>query len=344
LSLIEAVLARNPAHPAAIHLYIHMTEASRNPHRAAAFADRLASLSPGLGHLIHMPSHTYYRIGRFKESIKANANAVAADETFLGANDASVLYEFGYYTHNVHFLMTSAQMAGDGETALAMAEKLDAKLPAEMAVAVPFAQPIKAAPYFAMAQFAAPGKLLELADPGAELPFLQAAWRYARGEAFARLGEADKAEEEAAEISRILADGDLSPLEAFNIPARQILNVERLTLIARAAAARNDFDAAVEAMTEAVAIQDDIAYTEPPYWYYPARQTLAAMVLRSGDTERAEQLFVETLAEAPNNGWVLFGLAETYRAEGDKNGAKFAANLFRKAWAGDPKSVSLDLL
>lgn len=97
-------------------------------------------------------------------------------------------------------------------------------------------------------------------------------------------------------------------------------------------------------MTEAVAIQDAIAYTEPPYWYYPARQTLAAMVLRSGDTERAEQLFVETLAEAPNNGWVLYGLAETYRAEGDKNGAKFATNLFRKAWAGDPKSLSLALL
>lgn len=344
LSLIEAVLARNPAHPAAIHLYIHMTEASRNPHRAAPFADRLASLSPGLGHLIHMPSHTYYRIGRFKESIIANANAVAADEAFLGGNEASVLYEFGYYTHNVHFLMTSAQMAGDGATALAMAAKLDAKLPAEMAAAVPFAQPIKVAPYFAMAQYAAPEALLDLADPGPELPFLQAAWRYARGEAFARSGDADGAEEEAAEISRLLAEADFSPLEKFNIPARDVLNIERLTLIARAAAIRDDLDGAIEAMTEAVAIQDAIAYTEPPYWYYPAKQTLAAMVLKSGDTERAEHLFVETLAEAPNNGWVLYGLAETYRAEGDKNGAKFAANLFRKAWAGDPKSLSLDLL
>lgn len=344
LALLEGVLARNPIYPAAIHLYIHMTEASRNPYRAAAFADRLAALSPGLGHLIHMPSHTYYRIGRFRESIKANAAAVAADEAFLGANDGSILYEYGYYTHNVHFLMSSAHMAGDGETALAMAAKLDAKLPADMAAAVPFAQPIKAAPYFAMARFADPQSILELADPGAELPFLQGAWRYARGEAFARMGEADKARAEAGEIARIIAEEDLSPLTSANVPAADILNIERLTVIARAAAAEDKLGEAIDAMTEAVALQEAIAYTEPPYWYYPAKQTLAAMVLRSGEAERAEQLFVETLAAAPNNGWVLFGLAEAYKAEGDKTGAKFAANLFKNAWAGERKSISLEEL
>lgn len=156
ISLLESVLTRNPDHPAAIHLYIHITEASFDPYRTADHADRLAALAPGLGHLVHMPSHTYYRIGRFKQSLLHNIDAVAADEAYLAEADATILYEYGYYTHNIHFGMTSAQMAGDGKTALAMAKKLNEKLPVDMAAAAPWVQPIKAAPYYAMAQFAAP--------------------------------------------------------------------------------------------------------------------------------------------------------------------------------------------
>lgn len=344
VSLIESVLARNPDHPAAIHLYIHITEATNDPYRAAPHADRLAALSPGLGHLIHMPSHTYYRIGRFKQSIDVNLEAVAADEAFLAANKAEPMYEFGYYVHNVHFVMMSALMAGDADNALAMAEKLDKKLPLAMAADVPFAQPIKVAPYYAWARFAAPDAVMALADPGDELPFVKAAWHYARGEALARRGDAAAARAEAAAISRISAEEDLSPLEEINIPATGILNVQRATLLARAAAAERDFAGAVEAMEAAVAAQDDLAYTEPPYWYYPARQTLAAMVLENGNPERAQQLFVEALAQAPNNGWALYGMAESFRRQGDKTGAKFAHALFKSAWTGDAKKLTLSEL
>jgi len=344
ISLIEGVLARDPQSVAAIHLYIHITENTQNPYRAAKFADQLADLSPGLGHLIHMPSHTYFKIGRFKQSIASNIEAVAADEAFLNANDANPLYEYGYYTHNIHFVMTSAQMAGDGATALAMAEKLNNKLPAEMAAAVPFAQPIKAAPYYAMAQFAEPQQILDLPDPGAEMPFLQGAWHYARGEAYARTGDADKAHLEAEAIAKIVATADLSVLEGFNIPALDILNIARSTVVARASALEDDLETAIEAMGEAVALQDSIAYTEPPFWYYPSRQTLAAMVLKSGDAERAEQLFLEALVEAPNNGWVLYGLAESYAAQGDKNGRKYARGLMKNAWIGNKDALDLSRL
>lgn len=341
ISLIEGVLARNPEHQAAIHLYIHITEATNNPYRAAAYADKLAALSPGLGHLVHMPSHTYYRIGRFRQSLEVNVEAVAADEAYLVANKADPLYEFGYYVHNVHFVMMSALMAGDAQTALAMAEKLDKKLPLAMAGDVPFAQPIKVAPYFAWARFGDPENVLALPDPGDDLPFVKAAWHYARGEALAQKGDAGKTRAEAAAIARIIAEEDLSPLEELNIPATGILNVERATLLGRAAAAEGDFASAVEAMEEAVAAQDGLAYTEPPYWYYPARQTLAAMVLETGDAERAEQLFVEALAEIPNNGWALFGMSESFRRQGDKAGEKYARALFKAAWLGDAKSVAL---
>lgn len=334
VSLLEGVLARNPDYPAAIHLYIHITEASQDPYRAADHADRLAALAPGLGHLVHMPSHTYYRIGRFEQSLLHNIDAVAADEAYLAEADASILYEYGYYTHNIHFGMTSAQMAGDGETALVMAKKLDEKLPLDMAAAAPWVQPIKAAPYYAMAQFADPETVLALDDPGDALPFLKGAWRYARGEAFARLGDARAAMEEAEAISALIAEADMSALTGGGVPALDVLNIARLTVIARAAAAQGDYASAMEAMEEAVAVQETIAYMEPPFWYYPAKQTLAAFALQAGQAERAEQLFLEALTASPNNAWVLYGLSETYKAQGDKNGAKYAGALFKDAWLG----------
>ena len=344
ISLLEGVLARNPDYQAAIHLYIHITENTHNPYRAESYADKLATLAPGLGHLIHMPSHTYFKIGDFKKSLASNIVAVAADEDFINNNDASIFYEYGYYTHNVHFVLTSSHMAGDRETALAMAKKLDAKLPLDMATAVPFVQPIKAAPMYAMAQFGDVDDVLALEDPGDTVPFLQAIRHYARGEALARAGRADEARAEAAAIGAVITEKDLSGLENNNIPALDILNIARRVVIARAALVEDDYGTATEALEEAVALQDKIAYTEPPYWYYPVKQTLAATLLKAGDTNRAEQLFVEAMAENPNNGWVLYGLSEAYGAQGDKKAKKYAMNLFKEAWAGDRKAINLDQL
>lgn len=334
LALLEGVLARNPDYRPAIHLYIHTTEATTNPFRAVPYADRLSALSPGLGHLIHMPSHTYARIGRYKQSMDLNIEAVKADEATLAMGPQSPMFEFGYYVHNVHFVMTSAQMAGDGATALAMAKKLDAKIPVDMAIAVPLASPIKAAPYYAFAQFAAPAEVLALPAPGAEAPFLQAAWHYARGEAFARAGDTASARNEAGEIEAILKEEDFKFLIENLIPAPDILKIQHRTVLARASAADGDLQKAIALMEEAVALQKGLNYTEPPYWYYPAKQTLAAMVLKSGDAERAEQLFVESLSEIPNNGWAYYGLAEAYGAQNDKAAKKYAVRLMKGAWLG----------
>jgi tetratricopeptide (TPR) repeat protein len=244
------------------------------------------------------------------------------------------MYEYGYFTHNIHFALTSAQMAGDGATALAMSKKLDEKLPVEMAAAAPFVQPIKAAPYYAMVQFSSPEEILALENPGDALPFLKATWHYARGEAYAKLGDAEAAMKEAEAISAIAAEADLSPLVNGNVPAPEVLNIARLTVLARASAAQGDLATAIEAMEEAAAIQENIPYMEPPWWYYPSAQTLAGYLLQDGQAERAEQLFLETLTESPNNAWVLYGLSESYKAQGDKNAAKYATALFKDAWIG----------
>jgi tetratricopeptide (TPR) repeat protein len=337
VEMLEKILARSPNHQAAIHLYIHMTEASDNPFRAAAYADRLAALSPGLGHLMHMPSHTWSRIGRWRQAIDENVKAAEADEAFLAGGRASPMYEFGYYVHNVHFVLWSAQLAGDAETALAMAKKLDAKLPYEMAAAVPIAQPIKAAPFYAFAQFGAPADVLALEAPGDEFPFLKGSWHYARGEALAKSGDVAGARAEADAIGKIIDTADMRGLVDNLIPAPDILKIGRLTILARAAAAEGDYVRAAKKMEEAVALQKRLNYTEPAYWYYPAKQTLAAMVLKTGDAERAEQLFVESLGEWPNNGWAYYGLTEAYKAQKDKGARKYAEGMMKAAWLGKEK-------
>ena len=131
---LERVLARNPNHAGAIHLYIHAVEASDRPKRAEPYADRLRGAIPGAGHLVHMPSHIYYRVGRYLDALEDNKTAVKVDEKYLTETNAPMgVYRLGYYPHNVHFVMASAQMAGDGPTVIAAAEKLGQLIPSEAA-------------------------------------------------------------------------------------------------------------------------------------------------------------------------------------------------------------------
>ena len=333
LELLEGVLARSPDYPPAIHLYIHITEASSDPYRAAPYADQLATLTPEIGHLVHMPSHTYYRIGRWKQSLDHNIVAVAADAAFIENNDAAPFYEFGYFTHNIHFALTSAMTGGAKDTALEMAALLDEKLPLPVARDIPFSQPIKAAPLYAYAMFAATDDILALPAPGADVPFLQAAWHYARGEALARDGRLEGAKTEADAI-KALAGTDLTGLTDLGIPAPQIIAISHLTVEARIAAARGDLNTAISLMEEVVALQDALPYMEPPYWYYPARQTLAAFVLRAGNGERAEQIFMRTLIDSPNNAYAYYGLSKAYGAQGDRRARRYASRLYKDAWLG----------
>ncbi|MEO1657954.1 MAG: hypothetical protein AAFR65_09550 [Pseudomonadota bacterium] len=338
LELIEMVLERNPTHVPAIHLYIHITEASSNPYRAEPYADRLAALTPELGHLVHMPSHTYYRLGRWKKSLDHNIVAVAVDEAYINtADNPHPMYSHGYYPHNVHFAMTSAQMAGDGGTALVMSEKLDEALPADMLAAVPFIQAIKAAPYFTAAQFGTPDDVLAMPDPGEAYPYLQLAWHYARGDAFARAGRLDKAAEEVEALEALAGAPDLEMLEGMGMPVTAVLDIARLTISARIMMASGDLPGAIEAMETAVMAQSAMAYMEPPWWYYPASQTLGGMLLQDGQYERAEKVFQQTLLDSPNNAYALFGLHEAYKGMGDKGSARYANSLFKDAWLGPRK-------
>ncbi|WP_031555082.1 hypothetical protein [Parvularcula oceani] len=344
LELLETVLARNPDYTPAIHLYIHAVEASTDPDRAATHADRLAELATDLGHLVHMPTHIYYRLGRWEQSLDRNIDAVAADEAYMAATDVGDLYAYGYYPHNVHFALTSAQMAGAKKDGMKMAEKLDAVVPIEMAATIPLAQPIKAAPIFAVVQFGDPGAMLALEDPGDAAPLVKGAWHYARGEGYARSGEPEKAMAEARKIAALAGRPETRALIEADVPGPDILRIAELTVKARAHAAGGDYAAAIPLMEEAAELQESLPYMEPPYWYYPAKQTLAAMVLQAGEHERAERLFLASLAESPNNAWALAGLHETYKASGDRAAARYARALFKEAWMGGRRGPDLEAL
>jgi tetratricopeptide (TPR) repeat protein len=344
VSTLERVLEKDPDHAAAIHLYVHAVEASDNPRRAERYADRLAKLAPNSGHLVHMPSHIYFVLGRYKDSLAANVAAVKVDEAYIAAQKPAGVYPLGYYPHNVHFVMVSAQMGGDGKTVLASAEKLSGLIPVEAAREVLMLQPVKAAPYFAHAQFSDAGRVLALADPGRDLPYIQTAWRYARGVALARRGDVKAAAQELAEIERIIAAADYKAFEPWNIPARDVGQIAAHVLRARIAQASNDLDSAARELRAAIAVQDRLPYMEPAYWYYPVRQTLGAVLLQKGDTKGAREVFGESLARTPNNAWALYGLREAYSREGLAHQAKAVNEHFARAWIGDRKAIDLGSL
>jgi len=342
---LERVLARNPTHPGAIHYYIHAVEASDRPKRAEPYADRLRGAIPGAGHLVHMPSHIYYRVGRYLDALKDNKTAVDVDEKYL--NDAKApmgVYRLGYYPHNVHFVMASAQLAGDGQTVIAAAEKLRQLIPDEAARGIAMVQPVKAAPYFAHAQFSTPETILALPDPGDAIPYIKAMWLYARGVALAQRRDSAGAAAAADAIGTIERTADFKLLKESNVPAQEVLRIAQTLILARIAQANSDYRTAVVRFARAAALQDALPYTEPPYWYYPIRQSLAAALLQAGRYAEAEQQFQRALTRAPANGWSYYGLAELYKARGNTDAARKAEADLSKTWIGDRKLLQISNL
>jgi tetratricopeptide (TPR) repeat protein len=341
---LQRVLQRNPGHPGAIHLYIHIVEASTDPRRAEAYADRLAGLMPGAGHLVHMPSHIYYRIGRYADSLETNRAAVAVDERYLAQANAHGIYPGGYFPHNVHFLMVSAQMAGDGPTALQAAEKLaDMAADGRMADAA-WVQPIMAAPYFVHAQFSDMATSAAVADPGDKRPYVKAMWLYLRGVKAAESGNWTTTESAADALQRLVREGDFHDLEAAGVPGKAVVELAERVVRARLAQHRGDLAGAVRHFEAAIGIEDALPYLEPPYWYYPVRQSLGAVKLQTGDLLGAVAAFQQSLERAPNNGWALYGLAEAYRRLGKTNEAESAMARYNKAWLGHAGPPPLDRL
>ncbi len=345
VATLEKALAVSPDHPAAAHLYIHAVEASATPERGEAVADRLRGATPGVGHLVHMPSHLYLRLGRHKDSMEVNRAAIAADAAFIAAagDNVSTLYRFGYYPHNVHFLLASAQMSGVKEDVFRAAEQLEASTSDVVSQQIAWVQAIKTASFSAHAQFSDMKTILSLKHPSEQFPFVKGFRHYARGVAYAQVNDAANARNEIKAIEQLIVSADMSNLEAQFLPAKTILTLAKNIVEARIAQSGNDLTTAEKHLREAVELESSIPYMEPPYWYYPVRQTLAAVLLQQGRASEATEMFKAALKERPRNAWALWGLMQAQRKTGDAELSK-TESAFKKAWLGEANFLTLKRL
>jgi hypothetical protein len=263
---LEGILAKNPNHPGAIHLYIHAVEASRAPGRAEAPADRLAQLMPGAGHIQHMPSHIYWRVGRYADAVTSNAVAVEADRTYFKTSTPSMIYRGLYHPHNVDFIWQAASMQGQSALTLRAAREFAANAPPEMIAQMPDMETAPAAPIAALVRF---GRWNEvLGQPGPPLGWLytRGVWHYARGIAFNAKGQAADAATELAALEALLKSVPPERTTAFFFRSSNLLQMATNVLAGEMAAKAGDWVSAERLLRAAVAEQDTHWFTEPPPW------------------------------------------------------------------------------
>jgi tetratricopeptide (TPR) repeat protein len=332
-SSLEKVLAENPNHPGALHLWIHLWEPTDTPERAEAEADRLLLLMPGAGHIVHMPAHIYQRVGRYADVIRSNQMAAQADEEYIAQCRAQGLYPLAYYPHNLHFIWMGASASGRRTLALASAMKLAGVIPQEALTTAPILQGFLVVPYWAMVRFGEWDRIL--ADPGPrhETPFTRGVWRFARAMAFAATGRLDEAERERVQLAELVADPALAGQTTFSTNSgHAILRIAPEVVAGEIAARRRQWDTALLHLERAVRYEDALNYQEPPDWHAPVRQNLGAVLLAAGRPDEAEAVYWEDLRKNPETGWSLFGLQQALKAQGKTQEAAQIEARFKKAW------------
>ena len=331
LAALEGVLESNPEHPLAIHLYIHAVEASSRPNRAEAPADTLRDLVPGAGHLVHMPSHIYWRVGRYADASEANITAAAVDEAYIAACNAQGFYPALYYPHNIHFLWAASSMEGRSAIAIEAARKVAENVRIEMIEEFPMVEFFHTIPLLALTQFGRWDEILAQPAPPANLEYSRAIWHYVRATAYAQQGDLDAARAEHAKLVPLRDETDVVFLDSIYYPATMLLTIADALVQGEIAMGEERHDEAIAHFRLAVETQDELPYTEPPFWYYPTRHTLGKALLTAGDAAGAEEVYRADLEQYPRNGWALYGLIQALKAQ-DKDSSEIQER-FDKIWA-----------
>jgi tetratricopeptide (TPR) repeat protein len=329
---LERVLKLSPDHPGACHYYIHTVEASPHPERALPCADRLPSLVPGAGHLVHMPGHIYLRLGRYREAAERNVHAAAVDHELLEHRKLTGIYPSGYYPHNVHFLWSALTMEGRSKEAIQAARDLAVLVPWEKAVEAPPLEEFTPTLLFALTRFGRWNEVLDLPKPPNGLPYTTAIWHYARGLSFAALARFDDAQKEQRQLIELATT--LPKDRTVGVASiRDLAQIASDVLAGEIAARQGHLDEAVRHLRAATVKEDALRYYEPPLWHYPVRHSLGAVLLQAGRAVEAEQVYRQDLKPHPENGWALYGLKESLLAQGKREEASAVQQRFQRAWA-----------
>lgn len=335
LDLLESILERDPEHIAAIHLYIHATEASFTPELAVPWAAKLPGLAPGAGHLVHMPSHTFIRTGDYHKGTLANIRAVEVDSIYVSACHAAGVYPLAYYPHNFHFLAACAAFEGNSQTAVdaswRMVEKLDTV--AMRQTGYETIQHYYSIPYYVMVKFARWEDILQLPRPARDLHYPTAIWRYARGMAFIGTGQLESAAKELINLQLLQAEETIRAFTIWEInKVGDLLDIAAWVLEGELAAAQGDLEKAARMLSKAVAVEDQLSYNEPPDWFFSVRHHLGPVLMKLGDYEKAEAVFRKDLELFPKNGYALHGLYEVLARQGNNLEAQNIQRRLERAW------------
>jgi tetratricopeptide (TPR) repeat protein len=312
LATLEAVLEREPNHPGANHFYVHAVEASPDPGRAIGAADRLRYLVPAAGHLVHMPSHIYIRVGRYADASEANRRAITADLRYVAGAGRRGFYNV-YRAHNYHFLAYSAMFEGRRSEAMQAARDMAREIPLEAVREMPdLLDGFLAVPVHVMVRFGLWEELLAEPRPPEDLKVTTAFWHYGRTVALSAVGRVDEAARSLAELEVAYA---AVPESAYigNNTARVVLELALPMAEGELEYRRGNVDRAFELLREAVRRDDALKYDEPWGWMQPVRHALGALLLEQGRVTEAEAVYREDLRVHPDNGWALLGLAECLR-------------------------------
>jgi len=343
VSTLESVIKRDPNHLGAIHYYIHAVEASNNPERALAGANKLAALAPGAGHIVHMPAHVYIRTGDYDAADKTNEQAAEVDRAYIKATGAQGIYPMMYYSHNLHFIAMCGAMNGRYAEARKNADLLVANVgphvkdmpPLEGFMTIPVAVEIR---------FHHWNEILRMPAPDPALKTASVFWHFGRGLALAGTGKISDAEAEYKIVAG--AEAATPPDVVFQMPinnkAKDIMKIAEDVLGAKIALAKKDSATAISQLRDAVAIQDTLKYGEPPDWFYPVRENLGGALLMSGDAPGAEKVFRDDLDRNPRNPRSLWGLHQALLQQKREYDAGFVQKQFETSWKGGAQALKLD--
>lgn len=335
VATLENVLRRDPDHIGAMHLYIHAIEASPHPERALPYADRIAALAPGAGHLVHMPSHIYERTGNYDGAREQNAAAAKADTEYAAATGMKGIYSMMYYSHNLHFGAIASSMEGHCTEARRSADRLADNV-RPIVKEMPMLEAFVSVPLVIAVRCERWDDLLDMTEPAAQTPVLKAFWLYSRGIALAKRGRTSEAEALEKQLSAI---ENAEPRDQIFMPPVEnhswlIFHIAGDVLKERIAAAKGDKTAAIQLLRDAVASQDQLSYDEPSDWYFPVRESLGGILLQAGDPKEAERVFREDLEKNPRNPRSLFGLAEALSLQNRAYETGWVKREFQSAWQG----------
>ncbi len=343
VATLESVLKRDPDHLGAIHYYIHTVEASNNPERALAGANKLAALAPGAGHIVHMPAHVYIRTGDYEAAVKTNEKAAEVDRAYIKATGVQGIYPMMYYSHNLHFIAMCSAMNGNYVEAKKNAELLALNVGPSVKMMPPL-EGFMTIPVAVEVRFHHWNEILKMPQPDAGMKTVTVFWHFARGLAFAGTGKMTEAEAE----YKIVADAEEAtpPDVIFQMPinnkAKDIMKIAKDVVGAKIAMAKKDNAGAIAMLREAVAIQDTLKYGEPPDWFFPVRESLGAALLLNGDAPGAEKVFRDDLDHNLRNPRSLWGLRQALLQQKHDYDAGFIQKQFETSWKGGAQALKLD--